>query len=98
MYNPYICICKIKNNQRWVLIEDVCDGCKLASENSNNCFWTCKFAREMSESSKLALPFELDRDCSFKEIMWGLLMEKDSTPEKAAKVETCAWALWGNRN
>ena len=30
--------------------------------------------------------------------MWGLLMEEDSTPEMAAKVATCAWALWGNRN
>lgn len=30
--------------------------------------------------------------------MWGLLIEEDSTLEKAAKVATCAWALWGNRN
>ncbi|XP_030945884.1 uncharacterized protein LOC115970385 [Quercus lobata] len=79
-------------------MEDVCDGCKLASENSNHCFWTCKFAREMWESSKLALPFEPDRDCSFKDIMWGLLMEEDSTSEMVAKVTTCAWALWGNQN
>ena len=25
-------------------------------------------------------------------------MEKDSTPKKAVKVATCAWALWVNRN
>nr|POE88885.1 hypothetical protein CFP56_47438 [Quercus suber] len=70
----------------------------LALENSNHCFWTCKFACEMWESSKLALPFEPDRDCSFKDLMWVLFMEEDSTPEKAAKVATYAWALWGNRN
>ena len=52
----------------------------------------------MWESSKLALPFELDRDCSFKDLMWVLLMEEDSTSEKVAKVATFAWALWGNRN
>ena len=79
-------------------MEDVCDGCKLALENSNHYFWTCKFAREIWESSKLALPLEPDRDCSFKDLMWVLLMEKDSTPEKAVKVATCAWALWVNRN
>ncbi|XP_065625165.1 uncharacterized protein LOC136065614 [Quercus suber] len=80
--------------RRRVLMEDLCDGCKLALENSNHCFWTCKFACEMWESSKLALPFEPDRDCSFKDLMWVLLMEEDSTPEKAAKVATYAWALW----
>nr|XP_023870298.1 uncharacterized protein LOC111982908 [Quercus suber] len=84
--------------RRRVLMEDLCDGCKLALENSNHCFWTCKFACEMWESSKLALPFEPDRDCSFKDLMWVLFMEEDSTPEKAAKVATYAWALWGNRN
>ena len=52
----------------------------------------------MWESSKLALPFEPDRDCSFKDLMWVLLMEEDSTPEKVAKVATRAWVLWGNRN
>ena len=43
--------------RRRVLMEDVCDSCKSTSENSNHCFWTCKFARELWESSKLALPF-----------------------------------------
>ena len=79
-------------------MEDVCDGCKLASQNLNHYFWTCKFACEMWESSKLALPLEPDQDCNFKDLMWVLLMEKDSTPEKAVKVATCAWALWVNRN
>ena len=74
-------------------MEDVFDGCKLAPKNSNHCFWTCKFACKMWESSKLALHFESDRECSFKDLMWVLLMEEDNTPEKATKVATCAWAL-----
>ena len=81
-----------------MLMEDVCDGCKLASENLNHYFWTYKFACEMWESSKLAMPFKPNQDCSFKDLIWVLLMEEDCTPEKAAKVATCAWALWGNQN
>ena len=76
-----------------MLMDTVCDGYKLALENSNHCFWTCKFAREMWESSKLALPFEPDRYCNFKDLMWVLLMKEDNTTEKVAKVATCAWAL-----
>jgi len=52
----------------------------------------------VGEFKASALPFEPNRDYSFKDLMWGLLMEEDSTPEKAVKVETYAWALWGNRN
>ena len=46
----------------------------------------------------MVLPFEPDQLCSFKDLMWGLLMEADSSPKKVAKAATCAWALWGNRN
>ena len=42
--------------------------------------------------------FELDKLCSFKDLMWGLLMEANSSPERVAKAATCAWALWGNQN
>ena len=52
----------------------------------------------MWASSKIALPFEPDRDCSFKDLTWVLLMEEDSTSEKVVKVATCAWAIWVNRN
>ena len=49
---------KVNLVRRRVLTEDVCDGCKLAPKNSNNYFWSCKFASKMWERSKLALPIE----------------------------------------
>ena len=46
----------------------------------------------------MVLPFRPDQTCSFKDMLWCLLMEVESTPEMVAKVVTYAWVLWGNRN
>lgn len=79
--------------RRHVIKDDKCDGCNLASENSSHCFWTCYHACEMWECSKLVLPFSPDQDYTFKDLLWSLLMEGESSSEKIAKVVTYAWAL-----
>lgn len=81
-----------------MLQDDQCEECNSASENSSHLFWTCKRARETWESSKLVMPFTAEQNCSFKDILWSLCMEVKSSPERVAKMVTCAWVLWGNRN
>ena len=84
--------------RRKVLQDDQCEECHLQAETSNHLFWTCKRARELWECSKLVLPFTPDQSCSFKDMLWCLLVEMESSPEMIAKVVTYAWSLWGNRN
>ena len=84
--------------RRKVLPDDQCEECNEASENSSHFFWTCKRARELWESSKLVMPFTAEQFCSFKDLLWSLCMEVESSPELVAKMATCAWVLWGNRN
>ena len=70
----------------------------MQAETSNHLFWTCKRAREVWECSKLVLPFTPDQSCSFKDMLWCLLVERESSSEMIAKVVTYAWSLWGSRN
>ena len=48
--------------------------------------------------SKMAFPVETSYCNSFKDLLWSLLMADQPRNELAAKVVTCAWALWHNRN
>ena len=57
-----------------------------------------KWARESWESSKLVMPFTAKQNFSFKDLLWSLCMEVESSPELVAKMVTCTWVLWGNRN
>ncbi|XP_030936394.1 uncharacterized protein LOC115961575 [Quercus lobata] len=81
-----------------MLQDDQCEESNAASEKSNHLFWTCKRAREMWESSKLVMQFTAEQNCSFKDLLWSLCMEVESSPELVAKMVTRAWVLWGNRN
>ena len=89
---------KVNLVKRKVLQDDHCEKCNLAAENSNHLFWTCKRARELWECSKLVLPFTSDQVFSFKDMLWSLCMEVESALKVVAKMVTCVWALWGNRN
>ena len=40
----------------------------------------------------------LDQLGSFKEMLWGLMMDVKSSPEKIELLLTCVWAMWGNKN
>ena len=58
----------------------------------------CKQARESWESSKLVMPFTAEHNCSFKDLLWSLCIKVESSSKLVAKMVTCAWVLWGNRN
>ena len=40
----------------------------------------------------------LDQLGSFKEMLWCLMMDVKSSPEKIELLLTCAWTMWGNKN
>ena len=58
----------------------------------------CPIARDLWQNSKWVFPVETEQCNSFKEHLWCLLMDDQPKLELAAKVGTCAWALWHNRN
>ncbi|XP_075665081.1 uncharacterized protein LOC142634682 [Castanea sativa] len=74
------------------------EGCNQEDETAGHLFWTCPRAREMWQNSKWVFPVQSEHCSSFKELMWCLLMVDQPRFELVAKVGTCAWALWYNRN
>ena len=76
----------------------VCEGCNQAEETARHLFWTCPRARDLWQNSKWVFPVETEQCNLFKELLWSLLMDDQPKLELAAKVGTCAWALWHNRN
>lgn len=53
---------------------------------------------ELWQNSKWIFLVGTDHCSSFKEFLWSLLMDDQHRFELAAKVGTCAWVLWHDRN
>ena len=61
-------------------------------------FWKCTRAKELWSSTKLVFPNVLDQLCSFKEMLWCLMMDEKSSLENIELLLTCVWAMWSNKN
>ena len=84
--------------KRNVLQVDTCEGCNVGAEDSIHFFWKCSCAKEVWSASKLVFPAVLDQLCSFKDLLWCLMMDAKISPKNIEPLVTCAWAMWGNKN
>ena len=88
-----------RNLVQWNILQDsLCEGCNQAEETAGHFFLRCPIARDLWQNSKWVFPVETEQCNSFKKLLWCLLMDDQPKLELAAKVGTCAWALWHNRN
>ncbi|XP_050290016.1 uncharacterized protein LOC126728194 [Quercus robur] len=84
--------------RRKIVQDEVCEGCKEASESVFHVLWECRKAKKARECSKMVFPAPGGSSLSFLDVMWKLLMQEDVGEEHVAQVATTAWALWHNRN
>ena len=84
--------------KRNVLQVDTCSGCNTEAEDAMHFFWKCTRAKELWSSTKLVFPNVMDQLCSFKEMLWCLMMDEKSSPENIELFLTCVWAMWNNKN
>ena len=84
-------------NRIWKF-NDTCEGCNIGAEDSIHFFWNCSRAKEVWSALKLVFPAMLDQLCSFKDLLWCLMMDAKISLENIELLVTCVWMMWGNRN
>ena len=61
---------KVNLKRRKVLLEDLCDWCKVKPETVGHDLWGCLKVQEVWECSKLVLNIDRREDFSFMDILW----------------------------
>jgi len=76
----------------------VCEACGKHLESICHIFWFCDQTKEVWESSKLALPFEIRPLWDFIDVVWHLQKRKEQCPGLLEHTIAICWGIWKNRN
>nr|XP_023923148.1 uncharacterized protein LOC112034569 [Quercus suber] len=84
--------------RRKITEDATCVLCGQPEETTYHLLWFCKHAREVWESSKLALPFVFDQSWNFLDIVQNLQNREVTHSGLLEKIISVCWGIWKDRN
>ena len=85
--------------QQWhIAVEGGCALCGNLTKNVIHILWFCAHAKDVWNSSKLSLPFDIEPNWCFLDIMEKLLQDEEVHPGLAERFVSMCWGIWKERN
>ena len=84
--------------QRHIVVDGGCALCGNPTKNVFHILWFCAHAKEVWNTSKLSLPFDIEPNWCFLDIMEKLLIVGDVLPGLAEHFVSVCWGIWKERN
>ena len=84
--------------QRHIVVEGGCSLCGNPTENVLHILWFCAHAKDVWNTSKLSLPFDIEPNWCFLDIMEKLLIVEDVHPGLVERFVSVCWGIWKERN
>ena len=80
------------------MVDGGCALCGNPTKNVLHILWFCAHAKEVWNTSKLSLPFDIEPNWCFLDIMEKLLIVGDVLPGLAERFVSVCWGIWKERN